>query len=218
MKRRDYLKAVSLTGFGLAVNPVEAAVPAPPDVKPLKIPGGRQKFEAERDAKLNAEKFFTPHELQTVTLLCDIIIPADEKSGSASQAGVPAFIEFMMKDQPRNQTPMRGGIKWLDNTCVKRYGKKFALCTKAQQIDMVEQIAYPSQAKPDMTQGASFFSMMRNMTASGFFTSQIGIKDLGYVGNTPNQWDGVPDDVLKQYGLAYEEREIKKDWPEDYKK
>ncbi|QMW05605.1 gluconate 2-dehydrogenase subunit 3 family protein [Spirosoma foliorum] len=208
MKRRDSLKTLSLASFGLAVNPVEAAVPAPPDPKPLKIPGGRQKHEAERDAKLHAEKFFTPHELQTVTVLCDIIIPADERSGSASQAGVPAFIEFMMKDQPRNQTPMRGGIRWLDNTCVKRYGKQFVLCTKTQQIDMVDQIAYPGKATPDMTQGVSFFNMMRNMTASGFYTSQIGIKDLGYVGNVPNQWNGVPDDVLKQYGLAYEQREI----------
>lgn len=207
MKRRDTLKAISLTGFGLAVTPVEAAVPEP-QPKPLKIPGGRQKFEAERDAKLMAEKFFTPHELQTVTVLSDIIIPADAKSGSASQAGVPAFIEFMMKDQPRNQTPMRGGIRWLDNTCTKRYGKPFVQCTKAQQIDMVEQIAYPSKAKADMTQGASFFSMMRNMTATGFYTSPMGIKDLGYVGNVPNQWEGVPEDVLKQYGLAYEEREL----------
>jgi hypothetical protein len=208
MKRRDLLKSIPVTAFGMAVTPVEAAVPAPPEPKPLKIPGGRQKFEAERDARLNAEKFFTPHELQTVTVLSDIIIPADERSGSASQAGVPAFIEFMMKDQPRNQTPMRGGIRWLDNTCVKRYGKSFVECTKAQQIDMVEQIAYPSTAKPDMTQGASFFSFMRNMTATGFFTSQMGIKDIGYVGNVPNQWDGVPADVLKQYDLAYEEREL----------
>lgn len=208
MKRRDSLKALSLTGFGLAVGPVEAAVPAPPDVKPLKIPGGRQKFEAERDAKLMSEKFFTPHELQTVTVLSDIIIPADERSGSASQAGVPAFIEFMMKDQPQNQTPMRGGIRWLDNTCKKRYSKTFVECTKAQQIDMVDQIAYPKLAKPDMTQGASFFTMMRNLTATGFYTSQIGIKDLGYVGNVPNQWEGVPADVLKQYGLSYEEREM----------
>ncbi|GAB3508684.1 hypothetical protein GCM10027341_44790 [Spirosoma knui] len=208
MKRRDILKTIPATALGFAVAPVEAAVPAPPDVKPLKVPGGRQKFEAERDAKLHAEKFFTPHELQTVTVLGDIIIPADERSGSASQAGVPAFIEFMMKDQPRNQTPMRGGIRWLDNTSVKRYGKQFVQCTKAQQIDLVEQIAYPATAKPDMTQGAAFFSMMRNLVASGFYTSQMGIKDIGYVGNTPNQWDGVPNDVLKQYGLAYEEREL----------
>ncbi|RIV19822.1 gluconate 2-dehydrogenase subunit 3 family protein [Fibrisoma montanum] len=208
MKRRDILKSIPATVFGASVLPAEAAVPAPPDVKPIKVPGGRQKFEAERDAKLNAEKFFTPHELQTVTVLSDIIIPADERSGSASQAGVPAFIEFMMKDQPRNQTPMRGGIRWLDNVCTKRYGKSFVQCTKAQQTEIVDQIAYPEQVKPDMAQGAAFFSLMRNMTATGFFTSQIGIKDLGYVGNVPNQWDGVPADVLKQYNLAYEEREL----------
>ncbi len=208
MKRRDTLKAISLTGFGLAVTPVEAAVPAPPTPKPLKVPGGRQKFEAERDAKLMSETFFTPHELQTVTVLSDIIIPADAKSGSASQAGVPAFIEFMMKDQPNNQTPMRGGIRWLDNTSKRLFGNDFVACTKTQQIQLVDQIAYPKLAKPDMTQGASFFSMMRNLTASGFYTSKMGIEDIGYVGNVPNQWNGVPDDVLRQYGLAYEEREI----------
>lgn len=213
MKRRDLLKTIPISALGMAVNPVEAAVPDPsqpkPKPAPLKIPGGRQKFEAERDAKLMAEKFFTPHELQTVTVLSDIIIPADAKSGSASQAGVPAFIEFMMKDQPSQQTPMRGGIRWLDNTCTKRYGKPFVQLTKVQQIEMVDQIAYPAKVKPEFSQGASFFSMMRNLTATGFFTSQMGIKDLGYVGNVPNEWEGVPADVLKQYNLAYNERELK---------
>lgn len=205
MKRRDSLKALTLSSLGLAVSPVEAAVPPPPDVKPLKIPGGRQKAEAERDAKLMADKFFTPAELQTVALLADIIIPADAKSGSASQAGVPAFIEFMMKDQPKNQTPMRGGLRWLDNKCVSRYGSPFARCTKTQQIDMVEQIAYPGKATPDMTQGVAFFTLIRNYTATGFFTTRMGIDDLGYVGNVPNQWEGVPADVLKQYGLSYDD-------------
>jgi hypothetical protein len=203
MKRRDTLKAISLAGFGLAVEPVEAAVPAPPDKKvPLKVPGGRQPFEAERDAKLMAETFFTPHELQTVTVLSDIIIPADARSGSASQAGVPAFIEFIMKDQPRNQTPMRGGIRWLDNKCVSKYGKQFVQCTKAQQLEMIDKIAYPEQATADMKQGVAFFGMMRSLTATGFFTSKIGINDLGYVGNTPNDWQGPPPDVLKQYGFT----------------
>lgn len=206
MKRRDSLKALTLSSLGLAgLNPqVTAAELATPPDTPVKVPGGRQKFEAERDAKLMGEKFFTPHELQTVTVLGDIIIPADEHSGSASQAGVPAFIEFMMKDQPRWQTPMRGGIRWLDNQCKKRYDKPFAQCTKAQQIEMVDQIAYPEQAKPEMTQGVSFFNMMRGFTATGFYTSKMGIKDIGYVGNTPTEWKGVPEDVLKQYGLSYE--------------
>lgn len=208
MKRRDTLKALSVASFGMAVGPVEAAVPEPPDTKPaVKLLPGRQKFEAERDVKLlTAEKFFTPAELQTVTILSDIIIPADAKSGSASQAGVPAFIEFMMRDQPRNQTPMRGGLRWLNTKCVSRYGNPFAKCTKEQQIDMVEQIAYPGKKVPsDMTQGVAFFTMMRNFVMGGFYTSKMGIDDLGYVGNTPNKWDGVPDDVLKQYGLSYDE-------------
>lgn len=204
MKRRDTLKAIGLSSFGLAVGPVEAAVPPPPTT-PVKVPGGRLKHEAERDAKLMAETFFTPQELKTVTLLCDIIIPADAKSGSASQAGVPAFIEFMMKDQPNNQTPMRGGLNWLDNQCRKRFGKPFAEITPAQRIEMVDMIAYPKEAKPEMGPGVAFFTMMRNYTATGFFTSKMGIADLGYKGNVPNQWDGVPAEVLKQYNLSYGE-------------
>jgi gluconate 2-dehydrogenase gamma chain len=208
MKRRDTLKAISFASLGMAVGPVEAAVPEPPEPKTaIKLLPGRQKFEAERDIQLlNAEKFFTPAELQTVTMLGDIIIPADSKSGSASQAGVPAFIEFMMRDQPRNQTPMRGGLRWLDLKCVSRYGNPFAKCTKEQQIDMVEQIAYPGKKVPsDMTQGVAFFTYMRNFVMGGFYTSKMGIDDLGYVGNTPNKWEGVPEDVLKQYGLSYDE-------------
>ncbi|MFM2363325.1 MAG: hypothetical protein RLZZ316_2227, partial [Bacteroidota bacterium] len=85
----------------------------------------------------------------------------------------------------------------------------FKDCTPAQQIAMVDQIAYPEKAKPAMSQGVQFFNMMRNLTATGFYTTQMGIKDLGYMGNQPNQWNGVPDDVLKQYGYAYSEKELK---------
>ena len=203
MKRRDSLKALSLSSLGLAIGPAEAAVPAPPDKKiPVKIPGGRQPFEAERDAKLNADKFFTPAELRTVTVLCDIILPADAKSGSASQAGVPAFIEFMMKDQPSNQTPMRGGLAWLDNQCRKRFGKPFADATRAQQIELVDLIAYPEKVQPGMSPGVAFFTLMRNYTLTGFYTSKMGIADVGYMGNVPHLWDGPPEAVLKQYGLV----------------
>lgn len=206
MKRRETLKALtlgSLSGLGLLSPEAKAEVVQPADT-PVVVPGGRTKAEANRDAALMKEKFFTEHEMQTVRLLTDIIIPADSHSGSATQAKVPEFIEFMMKDQPRNQTPMRGGLRWLDNQCQKRFQKPFAGCTKAQQVEMVDAIAYPEQAKPEMSQGVAFFSMMRNLTATGFFTSQMGIKDLGYVGNTPNNWQGVPEDVLKQYGLSYD--------------
>ena len=72
-----------------------------------------------------------------------------------------------------------------------------------------DEIAYPKKAKPEMQQGVAFFNLMRNLTATGFYTSEIGVKDVGYLGNTPNQWNGVPDDVLKQYGLSYSEKELK---------
>jgi hypothetical protein len=165
--------------------------------------------EAEIEAKLMAETFFTPHEMATITVLADIIIPKDEVSGSASEAGVPDFIEFIVKDMPGNKTPMRGGLRWLDLESSKRFQKAFKDCSSQQQIAIVDDIAYPEKAKPEMKQGVAFFNLMRNLTATGFYTSEIGVKDIGYVGNRPNQWNGVPDDVLKQYGLAYTEKELK---------
>ena len=156
------------------------------------------------------EKFFTPEELATITVLGDIIIPRDEVSGSASDAKVPEFIEFIVKDQPDFKTPMRGGIRWLDLECLNTYGKPFADCKHDQQMEMVDNIAWPKRKiKAGMGPGVAFFSLLRNLVATGFYTSPIGIKDVGYIGNQPNQWNGVPDDVLKKYNLAYTEKELK---------
>lgn len=207
MKRRDSLKALALSTFGIV-----APLKADPSVQlellkekgdPTDCKNGRTPEEQVRDAKLLKDTFFTPHELKTVTILGDIIMPADAISGSASQAGVPAFIDFMMRDKPENQTPMRGGLRWLDNQCLKSFEKKFVDCSTAQRIEMVDKIAYPEQAKKEYSQGVSFFNLMRNLTITGFYTTQMGFKDVGYVGNVPNTWEGVPDDVLKQYGLSY---------------
>ncbi len=161
--------------------------------------------------KIMSDKFFTDDEMATITVLADIIIPKDDVSGNASEAGVPAFIEFIVKDMPYHQTPMRGGLRWLDLQCMKKYDKGFKDITAQQQIEMVDLIAYPERAKgkADLTQGVAFFNKMRDLTVTGFYTSKIGVKDIGYVGNTPNQWKGVPDEVLKQYGLAYTEKEMK---------
>lgn len=166
------------------------------------------KYEKEILAK---EKFFTPEEMTTITVLADIIIPKDAVSGSASDAKVPAFIEFIVKDMPQHQVPMRGGLRWLDMHCLKKYEKAFKDCTPAQQIEMVDLIAYPERAKdkPELKPGVSFFSLMRNLTATGFYTSEEGVKDIGYAGNKPTQWNGVPAEVLKQYNVAYTEKEIK---------
>ena len=167
--------------------------------------------EAARDKKLMSQKFFTDHEMATITVLVDIIIPKDEISGSASEAKVPEFIGFIVNDMPNFQTPLRGGLRWLDIQCMKRYEKAFKDCSEQQRMEMVDLIAWPERAKgkPELSNGVAFFSQIRNLTATGFYSAAMGIKDLGYVGNTPNQWNGVPDDVLKQYGVAYTEKELK---------
>jgi hypothetical protein len=170
---------------------------------------GLMKEEAAYLKELNATTFFTAPEMQTITLLGDIIIPRDEVSGSASEAKVPEFIEFIVKDKPEFQVPMRGGLRWLDMQCLKRYKYAFAGCSTSQQMEIVNDIAWPAKAKPSMKQGVTFFNLMRNLTATGFYTSEIGVKDVGYIGNTPNQWNGVPEDVLKQHNLAYTEKELK---------
>ena len=165
--------------------------------------------EKEANKKLREATFFTPEEMATITVLADIIIPKDEISGSATEAKVPDFIEFIVKDMPEHQTPMRGGLRWLNIQSLKRFEKSFTAITDKQRLEIVDDIAYPNKAKADMKQGVAFFSLMRNLTATGFYTSEMGVKDLGYMGNTPNQWNGVPDDVLKQYNIAYTEKEIK---------
>jgi gluconate 2-dehydrogenase gamma chain len=209
MNRRDSLKALTIGTLSAEVL-LKACKTKDQDVQASKDTGepDRPQEELDRNDKLNAEKFFTPHEMATITLLGDIIIPKDDKSGSASDAKVPEFIEFIVKDIPDHQIPMRGGLRWLDLQMLNRYNNPFTDCTAEQQLQMVTEIAYPAKAKPEMQQGVAFFNRMRSLTATGFFTSKMGLDDIGYVGNRPNQWNGVPDDVLKQYGLAYTEKEL----------
>lgn len=211
MKRRDSIKAMTLGTLG-AVTLLQSC---DTDKKKTVI-SGEKKFDYDRhpveklrDEKLMSEKFFDDHEMKTITVLGDIIIPKDEISGNASDAGVPAFIEFIVKDKPEFQLPMRGGLKWLDLQCLKQFENPFIDCSVQQQIAMVDQIAYPEQAKPEMKQGVAFFTVMRNLTTTGFFTSDIGIKDIGYMGNKVTQWDGVPQEVLDQMGLKYDEKTLK---------
>jgi gluconate 2-dehydrogenase gamma chain len=169
----------------------------------------RTEEEKAYEEKLRKETFFTPHEMETITVLSNIIMPADNVSGSASDAKVPEFIGFIVVDKPEHQVPMRGGLRWLDLQMATRHGKPFKDCTREQQIAMVDQIAYPAKAAPEMRPGVAFFNRMRNLTVTGFYTSEIGIKDLGYMGNRPNQWNGVPEEVLKQYNLSYSEKELR---------
>jgi gluconate 2-dehydrogenase gamma chain len=162
---------------------------------------------AEAAAKKTAgpfkPKFFTRHEYATVTVLVDLVIPRDERSGSATDAGVPAFMDFMMVDQPARQTAMRGGLAWLDRECVSRHGKTFLDSTSAERTAILDDISWPHKAKPELSHGVAFFNSFRDLTASGFFTSKMGITDLQYMGNRyAPEWAGCPDDVMKKLGVA----------------
>jgi hypothetical protein len=213
MNRRESLKAIGLgtLSTGLLLNackdqPKEAkkqteAKPEATEAIAPEADANRQPWEAERDKALLAQKFFTSAEMATITVLGDIIIPADKTSGSASDAGVPDFIEFIAKDMPEYQVQLRGGLRWLDLQCLNRFDSIFTECTPAQRLDVVDDIAYPDRATPRMRQGVAFFNLMRDLVATGFFTSKIGIEDIGYAGNQPNKWTGVPADVLKHYRM-----------------
>lgn len=210
MNRRESLKAIGIstvsTGILLGAcktvpDKASAAAISKDDFGDADITG-LQDFEKERLKELNNKPaFFNDHERLTLIALGDMIIPKDEVSGSASDAKVIDFIEFIVKDIPEHQLPLRGGLKWLDLQCLNRYGHSFVGSDSNQQNEILEEIAYPMKVKPEMHQGAVFFDRLRNLVATGFYTSQIGIKDLGYVGNVPGKWDGVPADVLAQYNL-----------------
>ncbi|TCK85116.1 gluconate 2-dehydrogenase subunit 3 family protein [Albibacterium bauzanense] len=204
MNRRDSLKALGLTAIGSTAL-LKSCTTDDKTGKTAKgeveaVPG-REKFEIERINDLNEEQFFDEHEMATIAVLVDIIIPKDEVSGSATDAGVPDFIEFIVKDIPQHQLPMRGGLKWLDMQCLNRFDSVFKECNEAQQIELIDQIAYPDKATPEMKQGVAFFSRLRQLTASGFYTTKIGIEDIGYKGNVPNKWEGVPEDEIIKYNL-----------------
>ncbi len=206
MKKRDFLKNISLSSLGMAViNPdMQAAELLQTPKKPAKVWNyGRTDPEKKRDAKIFAETFFNAHEMATITVLVDIIIPADDRGPSASATGVPDFLEFMAKDKPELQTPIRGGLRWLDSEAIKRFEKKFIQLSGPQKIAIVDDIAYPTKVKPGFSQGTNFFTLMRNMTATGYWSSKEGIKDIGYKGNVPNVWEGVPAEILKEFGVSY---------------
>jgi len=206
ISRRDSLKALAISGLG-------AGILAGCDDKNVEKSAAHTAHEHqhsaqstglnERDQKLAQEKFFTEHERQTVKVLSDFIIPKDEISGSASEAGVPEFIEFMMVDQPHQQLPIRGGLKWLDVQCSKRFQKKFVECAENQQFEILDEIAYPESAKPEMSQGVAFFTHFRGLVGTGFWSSKVGIKDIGFKGNVANVWTGVPQEVLTKLGVSY---------------
>jgi gluconate 2-dehydrogenase gamma chain len=189
----------------MAAVPLARALALTPDVVERATRAAEHAL-ADRDSGGAAftPAFFNAHEWRTVRMLVDYIIPRDERSGSATDAGVPEFMDFIMIDRPTEQTWMRGGLEWLDARCSALYGKPFVDCTLPQRSAMLDAIAYPRKAKPDASHGVEFFNRLRDLTASGFYTSRIGIKDLQYMGNVAvTEWKGCPDAALKKLGVSY---------------
>jgi len=179
--------------------------------------------KAAAAGKAYVPKFFNPQEWKTVRILVDMIIPKDERSSSATDAGVPEFMDYLMNDptdtdlqRERRQTAMRGGLAWINSVSERRFGHGFAEATEAERTAILDEIAYSKDEQEDEAEmreprdlrvmvkhGPSFFNSFRDLTASGFWSSKMGVDDLGYVGNRfVAEWKGAPPEVLAKLGLS----------------
>ena len=165
--------------------------------------------DIEGHAAAYAPKFFTAHEWRTVRVLADIIIPKDERSGSATDAKAPEFIDFMLMDKETSEASkvsMRGGLAWLDAEMLKRFGTEFLSSTDANRRAVLDGIAYPKKVSPELRRGSQWFDRFRNNVGSAFFSSAMGWKDLQYMGNVFNPgWNGCPKAATDKLGVSYEE-------------
>ncbi len=189
ISRRDILRSLTMTavaGSVLRVIPLEAAEYAHRMVRAEKAAADNQAY---------TPKFFSAHSYKTLQNLCQTIIPADGDAKGAMEAGAPEFIDLITSENEEYQVALGGGIMWLDNTCIDRYGKVYLDCAPEQQKEILDLIAYRKNFKsdPSLGQGIEFFSLLRKFTADGFFTSEIGIEYLGYIGNTfVKEFPGCP--------------------------
>jgi hypothetical protein len=200
MKRREILKLI-------ASGPVAASF-AWTRAEAARAQSLAQSARAEALASGEAfqPSFFTPHEFDTVRVLVDMILPADERSGAATEAGVPEFMDFMMQEDAERQTAMRGGLAWLDAQCRKRFSRTFVEASEGERAALLDDIAWPERAPAEMSHGVAFFNSFRDLTASGFWTTKIGMADLQYLGNEfVPEWKGCPEEALKKLGVRYSE-------------
>ena len=164
---------------------------------------------ADDSATPYAPKFYTAHEWKTVRMLADIIIPKDERSGSATDAKAPEFMDFMLAEKDtseRERVSARGGLAWLDQEMKHRFGKDFISATGAQRTEVLDDIAYGKRVKPELRRGAAFFNSFRASVASAFYSSAMGWQDVQYIGNVFNpNWQGCPPEATKKLGVSYEE-------------
>jgi gluconate 2-dehydrogenase gamma chain len=189
ISRRDILRTLAVGAVGgsvLQIIPAEAAEYVHQMV---------HKEKAAAPAGAYTPKYFSAAQYAALTFLSDAIIPKDEKSGGAVDAGAPEFIDLLTSENPEYQLKLGGGLFWLDAACSDRYGNRFMECTAEEKKEILDLIAYRNNAKKDpaLSQGVAFFSFLRNLTCDGFYTSKIGIADLQYIGNTSlREFPGCP--------------------------
>ena len=198
MSRREALGVLATLPFAAAFEPA-------PGTDARHLLAVREAVTAETAAGAAYElKFFTPHEWETVRVLVDLVIPRDERSGSATDAGVPEFMDFMLDAYPSMRLPMRGGLAWLDTESRERFGRDFAAAAEGERTAILDDIAWPARARPELSQGVAFFNRFRDLTASGFWSSRMGVEDLRYMGNRMMAaWDGCPPEALAKLGVSY---------------
>jgi Gluconate 2-dehydrogenase subunit 3 len=197
-ERRDILKL--MTGM-----PAAALVSVAPFASQV-AKAAPQQSSAAKGQGSDHPRALSAHEWKMVRILSDLIIPADDRSGSASQAGVPEFIDDWL-DLKRGTLldQIRGGLTWLDMQCNRAINHDFADCSSARQKQVLDRIAYPEKSAPEDAGAVAFFNTLRDLVVSGFFTSQAGIRDLPYLGNEPQEkWNGCPDTVLARLGVGGE--------------
>lgn len=149
-------------------------------------------------------KFFTAHELATAGILADLVIPRDERSGGATDAGVPEFMDFILDENPDMRTAFRGGLTWMDAESRRRFRKDFVDISESERRQILDDIAFPKKARPEHSHGVAFFNRFRDLTASGFFSSRMGVQDLQYQGNEfVMEWKGCPPEALAKLGVKY---------------
>ena len=152
-------------------------------------------------------RLLSARELATLAVLCDTIIPADEHSPAASAVGAPAYINEVVSApndrEQRDLVRVRGGLVWLEAESRKRFGKGFAALSAAQRTEICDDICYLPKAKPEFQAAARFFDLVRDLTATAFYTTPEGMKDIGYIGNVAlPRFDPPPKEILEKLGLV----------------
>tara|TARA_B100000575_G_scaffold293328_1_gene304335 strand:+ start:7624 stop:8340 length:717 start_codon:yes stop_codon:yes gene_type:complete len=217
MKRRESIKTMILSTIGASLALESCISPEGENVanKIWKYRYGRTPYEKERDEKFLNAQFFNNQELKTIEKIANIIIPPNE-FGNIKDAGVVEMIEFIAKDWSTpahnnyGENVLRKGLSVLDKLFIKKFNTSLVDSTDEEIKSIFDKISFNDNNDESLSEATGFFATYRYMVVTGWFTSEVGMKDLGFKGNIPNVWDGVPEEVLKEHNVSYDEEWISK--------